>query len=254
MENLYYIWLACVVSACILVILCLVIPPKIIGRTLPFFLAFWPSKNIQLDFQSVVYEALHRNSFNRIVHYSIFIDAFVWLLIVNSFWSGFLYIALLLFAIQTLLIKEIKFTILANLILLSILMILLTFFTHNYIEYLMLWTILSAALRLIGHIFEPLPPFLIDNSGQFSPMNITTLKKLGLFKTIALFPIGFLAEFLSGQPHRLFLVQMNAITSKFYQHQHIMNWKSVVARGIKCCKEGIKQESLLKDYCRFFKK
>jgi hypothetical protein len=48
---------------------------------------------------------LHRNSFNRIVHYSIFIDAFVWLLIVNSFWSGFLYVALLLFAIQTLLIK-----------------------------------------------------------------------------------------------------------------------------------------------------
>jgi hypothetical protein len=104
--------------------------------------------------------------------------------------------------LQTLLIKEIKFTILANLILLSILMILLTFFTHNYIEYLMLWTILSAALRLIGHIFEPLPPFLIDNSGQFSPVNITTLKKLGLFKTIALFPIGFLAEFLSGQPQR----------------------------------------------------
>jgi hypothetical protein len=51
---------------------------------------------------------------------------------------------------------------------------------------------LATTLFLIGHIFEPLPPFLIDNSGQFSPMNITTLKKLGLFKTIALFPIGFL--------------------------------------------------------------
>jgi hypothetical protein len=35
------------------------------------------------------------------------------------------------------------------------------------------------------HIFEPLPPFLIDNSGQFSPVNITTLKKLGLFKTLS---------------------------------------------------------------------
>jgi hypothetical protein len=58
-------------------------------------------------------------------------------------------------------------------------------------------------LRLIGHIFEPLPPFLIDNSGQFSPMNFTTLKKLGLFKTIALLPIGFLAEgcIYFGYPH-----------------------------------------------------
>lgn len=254
MENLYHIWLTCVIYAGILFMLCLVIPPKIIGRILPFFTAFWPSKNIQLDFQSIAYVALHRNSINRMIHYSIFIDAFAWLLIFNSLWSGFLYIALLLFVIQTLLIKEVKFTILANLALITILVILLTFFTHNYIEYLMLWTISSAILRVIGHFFEPLPPFLIDNSGQFSPMNIATLKKLGLFKTIALLPIGFFAEFLSGQPHRLFLVQINAITSKFYQHQHIMNWKNVVTRGGKSYKEGIKQEPIFKDYCRFFEK
>jgi hypothetical protein len=49
---------------------------------------------------------------------------------------------------------------LANLILLTTLTILLSSFESN-IEYLMLWTILSAALRVIGHFFEPLPPFLM---------------------------------------------------------------------------------------------
>ena len=252
-ENINHIWLACLTSACILFILCLVIPPKIIGRILPFFTAFWPSKNIQLDFQSIAYVALHRNIVNRIIHYSIFVDAFAWLLILNDLWSGFLFIALLLFAVQTVLIKELKFAIFANLILVVILMPLLILF-DNHIHYLMLWTILSAALRVIGHFFEPLPPFLIDNSGQFSPMNLATLKKLGLFKVIALLPIGFLAEFLSGQPHRLFLVQINAITSKLYKHQAIMYWKNIVIRGIKSYNKGIKQEPAFKDYCRFFKK
>jgi hypothetical protein len=88
--------------------------------------------------------ALHRNIINRVIHYSIFVDAFAWLLILDSFWHGFLYIALLLFIVQTLLIKELKFTILANLILLTTLTILLSSFESN-IEYLMLWTILSAA-------------------------------------------------------------------------------------------------------------
>ncbi|NYT28458.1 hypothetical protein [Candidatus Thiodubiliella endoseptemdiera] len=253
MENINIIWFVCLTFACILFILCLVIPPKIIGRILPFFTAFWPNKNIQLDFQSIAYVALHRNVVNRVIHYSIFVDAFAWLLILNDLWSGFLFIALLLFVVQTFLIKEFKFAILANLILATILMVLLTLF-DNHIQYLMLWTILSAALRVIGHFFEPLPPFLIDNSGQFAPMSIATLKKLGLFRVIALLPIGFLAEFLSGQPHRLFLVQINAITSKLYQCHAIMRWKNVVIRGIKSYKEGIKQESVFKDYCRFFKK
>jgi hypothetical protein len=93
--------------------------------------------------------------------------------------------ALLLFIVQTLLIKELKFTILANLILLTTLTILLSSFESN-IENLMLWTILSAALRVNGHFFEPSPPFLIDNRGQFSPINLATLKKLRLVRTIAL--------------------------------------------------------------------
>ncbi|CAB5501504.1 hypothetical protein THERMOT_1431 [Bathymodiolus thermophilus thioautotrophic gill symbiont] len=253
MENIYNIWLICLLFTCLLFLLCLIIPPQKIGRILPFFTAFWPSKNIQLDFQSVAYVALHRNIINRIIHYSIFVDAFAWLLILNSFWQGFLPIAVLLFMVQTFLIKEFKFTILANLILLTILAALLSLFDAN-IEYLMLWTMLSAALRVIGHFFEPLPPFLIDNSGQFAPMNFTTLKKLGLIKIVALLPIGFLAEFLSGQANRLFLVQINAITSALYKHQHILVWKNVVTKGINSYKKGIKQEPLFKSYCRFFEK
>jgi hypothetical protein len=253
MENIHNLWLICLFFACLLFVFCLIIPPKKIGRILPFFTAFWPSKNIQLDFQSVSYVALHRNIINRVIHYSIFVDAFAWLLILDSFWHGFLYIALLLFIVQTLLIKELKFTILANLILLTTLTILLSSFESN-IEYLMLWTILSAALRVIGHFFEPLPPFLIDNSGQFSPINLATLKKLGLVRIIALLPIGFLAEFLSGQANRLFLVQINAITSKLYKHQRILAWKNVVKKGLNSYKEGIKQEPLFKSYCRFFEK
>ncbi len=84
MENINIIWFVCLTFACILFILCLVIPPKIIGRILPFFTAFWPNKNIQLDFQSIAYVALHRNVVNRVIHYSIFVDAFAWLLILND--------------------------------------------------------------------------------------------------------------------------------------------------------------------------
>ncbi len=252
MENINNLWLISIISSGILFALCLLIPPKIIGRILPFFTAFWPSKNIQLNFQSIAYVALHRNIINRIIHYSIFVDAFAWLLILNNYWQGFLYLALLLFIIQTYLIKELKFAIFANLILATILITLLPIFNDHNIVYLMLWIILSAALRVVGHFFEPLPPFLIDNSGQFSPINIATLKKLGLFKIIALLPIGFLAEFLSGQPHRLFLVQINALTSQFYQHQHIITWKNIVIRGIRSYQKGIKQDPIFKDYCRFF--
>lgn len=221
-----------------------------ITRVLPLTIMFNPRENLDLDLQSVGYAMMHTTWLARISHYTIFIDAFLWFIIFNSFSNILGAIVLMLMTYQSSKIGEQAFTL--TFLLLGVAFYSLSLLVGNAIGWEGAWLIsisvlmLTAVIRLIGHSTEPAPPMMLDASDQFVPVKPRTMNW-----KLAIMPIyGYVAEFASGLPNRLFTVHVNFIYQQVLRlkPKQTMSWSSINERAFRIFRSGYKSDERMGDY------
>ena len=193
------------------------LPDKWISRILPFHVAFEPIKNIDLDFQTQGYQMVHTQWFNRITHYTIFLDATLWFVV--AFHIHWLAVALVIgiCIVQAGLVKERYF---AFFFLISVFgsagtAFLMGQFFDPQLLYLcsVMFLMFSGILRVIGHTPEKLPPTVLEDSDKFVKLSSSNLN----WRVPIMGMMGYFAEFSSGMPFRLFAVQVNYLYQMIFK-------------------------------------
>ena len=106
--------------------------------------------------------------------------------------------------------------------------------------------LLGGLIRFFGHIFEPAPPMMLDNSDKFVKISPKTVN----WKLILMPIYGFVAEFASGLPYRLFIVQVNYLYQKItnIQPTKTQSWSRINERANKAFKNGYTADEQLGNY------
>ena len=244
---------------CGLFLLSILAPYSKITTVLPLTIMFNPKKNLDLDLQSLGYALLHSTWLGQISHYTIFIDAFFWfVLLVCIHWSlGLLALAVMMY--QAFRIGEKWFSI--SFIALGTLFFVLSLLTVNSLNTMATFESLSTSpawliaifvlllgglIRFFGHIFEPAPPMMLDDSDKFVKISPKTVN----WKLILMPIYGFVAEFASGLPYRLFIVQVNYLYQKItnIQPTKTQSWSRINERANKAFKNGYTADEQLGNY------
>lgn len=247
---LEYAWWISLGGMVLLYLITNFVPARIVGRLLPLHIVFEPRRNLDLDFQSLGYALLHKSWFSRITHYSIFIDAFFWFIVFN-FWHWSVGAGILaLMIVQSLLIGDRKF--LVSFTLAGSAVYASSFAIGNALgwenAYLLAITglMFGGFIRFVGHTIEPIPPMVLDESDQFVPLTPKTFN----WKIVVLVLVGYIAEFSSSLPNRLFAVQVN------YLYQFLLRlkpetttqWKELEARSTMAFRGGYSKVKELHEY------
>ena len=244
------LWLFTLISMAVLYVICNLLPDRIVGNFLPLHNVFKPRTNIDLDYQSIGYAMLHTKWINRFTHYSIGFDVILWFVIFESWHWSVPFIVLALILVQSLLIGDIKFG------LCFVLMSAVTFagalgiihFAGMQDAALLAKVVLMAdgLMRMVGHSAEFMPPLLLDDTDRFvklTPENIN-------YKIPLAAAIGYVAEFGSGLPTRLFPVQVNFVYQRVFRGtpRKGLSWSDVEASAKKALTGGYYQLETLGNY------
>ena len=244
---------------CGLFLLSILAPYSKVTTVLPLTIMFNPKKNLDLDLQSVGYALLHSTWWAQISHYTIFIDAFFWFVLLACIHWSLAAAALAVMIYQALRIGEKWFSI--SFIALGTTFFVLSLLTVNSLNTAVAFESLSTSpawlvavsvlllgglIRFSGHIFEPAPPMMLDDSDKF----VKILPKTVNWKLILMPIYGFVAEFASGLPYRLFIVQVNYLYQKItnIKPTKTQSWTRINERADKAFKGGYKTDEQLANY------
>ena len=245
-----YLWVLTLIAMVTLYVVCNLVPDRIVGNYLPLHNVFKPHTNVDLDYQSIGYAMLHTKWITRITHYTIIFEVMLWFVIFQSWHASIPIIALLAIAIQALFIGDKKFG------LCFILMGAATFGSAVYfIQFLGLHDALLAAkvvlmagglMRMIGHSWELMPPLLLERSDRFVKLTIKNIN----YKIPLVAVIGYVAEFSSALPNRLFPVQVNFLYQRIFgvKPQTTLPWMEIEASAKKVLTGGYSQLHALENY------
>jgi len=112
--------------------------------------------------------------------------------------------------------------------------------------------IASGIIRFVGHFAEPAPPMMLDDTDQFVKITPKTIN----YK-LAIMPIyGYVAEFSSGLPNRLFTVQVSYIYQLISRMKptKTMSWKNVNQHAFEIFNGGYGKDERLNDYYQVISK
>ena len=168
--------------------------------------AFQLRKSTDLRYQAVLYGALHTHRWARVSHYSLAWDQLFWFALLGALHPAAIVVMLSLLLIQATLLRAPGLTVALATAWLAVaalgwgLVALLGAATMGLLS--MAALLLGGVLRVLGHVFEPLPPGMAKE-GSFVP-----LREAGRGVNILVAPfVGFVCEFAAGFPFRLVLVQ-----------------------------------------------
>lgn len=101
-------------------------------------------------------------------------------------------------------------------------------------------------IRFIGHTIEPIPPMVLDDSDQFVKLTPKTFN----WKIVALVFVGYIAEFSSGLPNRLFPVHVNYISQLIFgvKPDKTKPWKEVKQLSDMAFEGGYNKLQQLREY------
>jgi len=252
-ENAHWmniVWWVTIVLMIGLFALSIFAPYGKITKILPLTIMFNPRENLNLDIQSVGYAMMHTTWLARISHYTIFIDAFFWFIIFNYFSPILGAVVLMAMTYQASKIGEKAFT-------LSFLILGVAFYAGSvWMGASMGWSnawlvaigvlMSSGMIRFVGHWAEPAPPLMLDDSDKF----VKILPKTVNYK-LALMPIyGYVAEFSSGLPNRLFTVQVNYLYQLILRLKptKTLSWKAINERAFKIFRGGYFTDEYMTEY------
>ncbi len=264
-QVLNIVFLVTIVLMVALFILSVVAPYGKITKTLPLTIMFHPKENMDLDLQSVGYAMMHTTWLARISHYTIFLDALVWFILFSSIHWSLSLVALFAMIYQSARIGENAFTI--SFLLIGMIYFASSIFLVDVLNSLVVsssifsspaWLvsiamlIASGIIRFVGHFAEPAPPMMLDDTDQFVKITPKTIN----YK-LAIMPIyGYVAEFSSGLPNRLFTVQVSYIYQLISRMKptKTMSWKNVNQHAFEIFNGGYGKDERLNDYYQVISK
>lgn len=188
--------------------------------------AFHLDKNVGLDFQSVLYATYHTRWFSQFTHLTIPLEQVAWLVVLAFIHPAMLGTALVLLGAQALLCRELALAIFvmmawAVVACAALLGIYLLGMQGAY-GWAVVVLLATALFRFVGHAVEPLPPMLVERSDQFVAM--ARVREM-THKVPFTFVLGYLSEFASGLPFRLFIVQVSWVAQALgYRPRRVMPW------------------------------
>lgn len=188
--------------------------------------AFHLDKNVGLDFQSVLYATYHTRWFSRFTHLTIPLEQVAWLVVFAFIHPAVLGVALLLLGAQALLCRELPLAIFVLIAWATVAGAALLGIRLLGVEVAYGWAVVvllaTALVRFVGHAVEPLPPMLVERSDQFVAM--ARVREM-THKVPFTFLLGYLSEFASGLPLRLFIVQVSWLAQALgYRPRRVMPW------------------------------
>ena len=229
-DIVSYIFLNNIFWSFILFIGCL-ISPKLMIRINSVPWAFHPSYNTDIAYQSVLYIALHEKSINILSHLTIASDSIFWFIILLNIHYVIFPIFSIVLLLQAYFIYKKSNSLSFVIILLFswLTSITLAYTIGNYIGWIsaqqisIIFISISAFLRVITHSVEQIPPGVAsilyindkpkyDVFKKYKEINLTIGKKCWL---LMCFMQGYIAEFISSLPCRLFIVHVLYLADKF---------------------------------------
>jgi hypothetical protein len=250
-ENIVnQFWLFTLISMAVLYFVCNLLPDRLVGNILPLHNVFRPRKNVDLSYQSIGYAMLHTKWITRLTHYTIIIDVILWFVIFQSWHWSIPFVVLFIILIQALFIGDMKFG-LSFILMGTVTFLCAICFMHlagaqNAVVFSEVGLMMGGLWRMIGHSAEKMPPLLLEKSDQFvklTPKNIT-------WKIPVVAVIGYVAEFSSALPTRLFPVQINFLYQTIFRAtpQATLSWHEIEASAKKVLNGGYSELSSLRNY------
>lgn len=194
--------------------------------------AFHFSRSLDFDFQSVLYTAYHGHWFSRVTHYTFALDQVAWFVVAMWLHPLCAPILLCLVSLQTRSARSVAFTAFTTLVWLGLCgaaesVVRLLGMEHAKLVAVVV-LLLGGVLRLVGHVVEPIPPRIVEDSNRFVPLReARPSAKLALTALL-----GYVSEFAAGFPFRLILVQLSwASQALGLGHPGTLSWGEVSSQG-----------------------
>lgn len=176
--------------------------------------AFELKKNVDLDFQSVLYASYHVTWPGMISHMTLPIDAMMWLVVMYMWEPALLMVGLLLLAYQSTRFSD-KVMVGVSLAGWAVLTVgALVFinmaggaFAFDFARWFLMF---GGMLRFVGHFTEPVPPLIASDDDKFHDISEAGFN----LKLIPVSVLGYFSEFASGLPYRLVYVHFGYFAYK----------------------------------------
>jgi len=244
-----YIFLNNIFWSFILFIGCIV-SPKLMIRINSVPWAFHPSYNMDIAYQTVLYIALHEKYINKLSHLTIATDSIFWFIILLNIHNSIfpIFCVLLLLQAYGIYKKTLSLVFVFALLFSWLTSISLAYIIGNYFgwdisyQVSIIFISISAFLRVITHSVEQIPPGVAsiynnkyDVFQKYKETNLTIGKKCWL---LMCFLQGYIAEFISSLPCRLFIVHVFYLVDKLVNIPTIGSWKIITEHAIAVRKNG----------------
>jgi hypothetical protein len=206
--------------------------PRLMLRHMSMPWAFHLRKNVDLDFQSVLYAAYHTAPFARITHGSLVIEQIAWLVAVQGWSPPLAAVVLALLLVQAALLRErgISLAVAAAWAIVWVLAAAVRGQVGDAraVPAAEAVLVVGAAMRTLGHVTEPVPPMIAAVGDRFLPF---TKARLGV-RVPALLLLGYVAEFCAGLPFRCFVVQVGWLAQRLgVRPSRAMSWPEAELRA-----------------------
>ena len=225
------VFLATLVLAAIFYALCYA-APRLMLRQMSMPWAFHLDRSVDLDFQSVLYAAYHTAPLARITHWTLAVEQIAWLVAIQGLSWPLAAAALGLLLVQAALLREpgISVVVAAAWGIVWVLAAAARGWVGDAhaapIAEILL--VACAALRMAGHIPEPVPPMIAVVGDRFVPL---AKARIGL-RVPVLLVLGYVAEFCAGLPFRIFVVQVAWLAQRLgVRPSRAMAWPEAVQRA-----------------------
>lgn len=191
--------------------------------------AFELKRNLDLDYQGVMYAAYHTTFMGRLSHSTLLADATAWMMVIITWEPALMMPALLVFIWQTWQLGDRSIAIVGTVswLLITVAALGLLGWLGQPLAYdvARVFLMSTALFRFIGHAWEPIPPLIGADHDRFIEIN-----EMNFSPSHVLLPItGYISEFCSGLPYRLVCVHFAFIAYKIkHTFADRMNWEQNV--------------------------
>lgn len=169
--------------------------------------AFHLRRNLDVTYQGVLYAAFHMGRWAQVTHWSLAWDVVLWFVLFWALGPVAVALALVALVIQAFLLGDRRVGVVLSGIWMGVAggawALGGAIGWDVMVPVSMVILMASGLLRFLGHVFEPLPPGMVDDTDRFIPLK-DARPVLGLMVSPL---IGIISEFAAGLPFRLFVVQ-----------------------------------------------
>lgn len=233
-PAIYAIWIATLVAS-VLFFIAVYWRPMWMVRLQSMPWAFQLEHNLDIDFQSVLYATYHTHWFNRFTHWTIAVEQIAWFVVLMWVHPLLPILMMLLLGLQAAQTRDSALTLFAAIawgaVYACATCAVNGFGMDRAVLHAETVLIGCAIWRFFGHICEPLPPFLCEESDRFLP-----IARLRFGPKVLVFAVlGYLSEFASALPFRLFVVQLNwMLNAVGHRSERVISWAEAdrLARAI----------------------